>query len=111
MSNFYFGGSEQGNFRASKNLEELPCLLGHLLQEPYSMTVSQVTASQVFGQILALAVFYPGPPMNRETQHKSEAEAGVYRGSAERECRVCRLESVHAVGESQIGTVCPSENP
>lgn len=94
FSNFYFGGREQGTFRVSKNLEELLCLLGPLLQEPYSVTVSQLTAGQVFGQIPALAVVYPGSPKNREeTQHESEAGAGVYRGSAEREWRVCRLES------------------
>lgn len=106
MSNFYFGGREQRKFRTSKNLEELPCLQGHLLQEPCSIAILQLTAGQVFGQILALAVFYPGHPKNRETQHKSEAGVGVYRGSAEKDCRVCWLQSVDAVGEYQTGRVC-----
>lgn len=80
LINFYFGGRDWGRFKASKNLEELPCLLGHLLQGPRSRTVSQVTASQVFGQILVFAVFYPGLPKEREIKHRSEAGAGVCKG-------------------------------
>ena len=41
------------------------------------MTISQVTAGQVFGQIFAFAVFNPGHPKNREIGYRSEAGAGV----------------------------------
>ena len=46
---------------------------------------------------------YPGHPENREIQHRSEAGAGVYSGSAERGCRACSLGSVYTVGEAQEG--------
>lgn len=78
LSNFYFGGRDGGRFRTSKNLEELPHLLGYLLQEPCSKTVSQRTAGQVFRQIFGFVVFYPGHLKDREIKYRSEAWAEVW---------------------------------
>lgn len=91
-----------------KNLEEFPCLLGQFLQEPCSRTVSQLTVSQVSGQILVFAVIFPRHPKEREMKQIRGGQESV-KGSVERECRACRLESVYAVGEAHIGKPGPSK--